>query len=390
MTSLTNREYQLKRIGLIGVILLLAVVGAGAMMSLREQPPKKERVDIDPLVTTMMLELMTANFEVRSQGTVRPRTETVLSAEVSGTIVSISPIFVAGGFFEANETLMRIDPTNYTVVFDQAEALVALRQIEYDGAKKLRSQGYRAESEYASAAASLASARAELVRAQRNLERTYIRLPYAGIVRAKETDLGQFVSAGTRVGVVFSTDYVEVRLPLTDRDLAFVDLPTVIETVASRAAEGPAVTLTAVQKGRPVKWQARIVRTEGVIDEKSRVTYAVARLADPYGLHRDGSVLPVGTFVGAIIQGFAAENIIRIPRVAVRGSKQLLIVDEDNKVELREVNVVRSDSQYSYLQGGAVAGERIIVSPLEAPINGMSVRTSEEGAVPETIIGAAE
>lgn len=380
----------MKRIGLIGGILILAIVGAAVMMSLREQPPKKERVDIDPLVATITLEYMTANFEIRSQGTVRPRTETVLSAEVTGTIISISPKFVAGGVFEKNETLMRIDPTNYSVAVDQAKALVALRQIEYDGAKKLRSQGYRAESEYASAVASLASARAELVRAQRNLERTYIRLPYDGIVRVKETDLGQFVAAGTRMGVVFSTDYAEVRLPLTDRDLAFIDLPTPIEALASGTADGPAVTLTAVQKGRPLEWQAHIVRTEGVVDEKSRMTYAVARLSDPYRRHHDGNILPVGTFVGATIQGSAAENTIRVPRAAVRGSKQLLFVDKDNKIEIRDVDIIRSDSGYSYLQGGAVEGERIVVSALEAPINGMSVRIADGVAEPITETEAAE
>ena len=367
----------MKRIGLIGGILLLAIAGAAMMMSLREQPPKKEQVTITPLVATSTLEYMTANFEIRTQGTVRPRTETVLSAEVSGTIISISPKFVAGGVFEKNETLMRIDPTNYSVAVDQAEALVAQREIEHDGARKLRSQGYRAESEYASAVASLVSARAELVRAKRNFERTYIQLPYAGIVRAKETDLSQFVSIGTRVGVVFSTEDAEVRLPLTDRDLAFIDLPSPVEAFASKDTQGAAVTLTANQKGRPAQWQAEIVRTEGVVDEKSRVTYVVARVSDPYGRHHEGSVLPVGTFVAATIRGSAAENIIRVPRAAVRGSRQLLFVDDDNKIEIRDVDIVRSDGMYSYLQGGATAGERIVVSALEAPINGMAVRTDD-------------
>ena len=118
------------RILLILGIPILAVIAAVAMTGLREKPPEKERVELDPLVDVLVLEARTTNFEVRSQGTVRPRTETVLSAEVSGTISSISPKFVAGGVFQANEVLMRIDPTNYRVALDQAEALVAQRQIE--------------------------------------------------------------------------------------------------------------------------------------------------------------------------------------------------------------------------------------------------------------------
>ena len=153
---------------LIFGILAAAVAVAVFMAQLRPEPPKKEDVELDPLVEVLVLETMTANFEVSSQGTVSPRTETVLSAEVQGTITSISPKFIAGGVFDANEVLMRIDPTNYTVALKQAEALVKQRQIEYDGASKLRSQGYRAEAEYASAVAALATAEAELVRARRS------------------------------------------------------------------------------------------------------------------------------------------------------------------------------------------------------------------------------
>jgi hypothetical protein len=83
--------------------------------------------------------------------------------------------------------------------------------------------------------------------------------------------LGQFVNPGTRLGVVFATDFAEVRLPLTDADLAFVDLPDTSDVTSTGSAEGPAVVLTAIQKGKPVDWAASIVRTEGVVDEKSRV-----------------------------------------------------------------------------------------------------------------------
>ncbi|MGI9248635.1 MAG: efflux RND transporter periplasmic adaptor subunit [Woeseiaceae bacterium] len=365
------------RILLILGIPVLAVIAAIAMSSFRQEPPKNDRIDLDPLVAVIELEAMAANFEVGSQGTVRPRTETILSAEVSGTITSISPKFIAGGVFQPSEVLMRIDPTNYKVAVDQAEALVLQRQIEYDGAKKLKSQGYRAEAEFASAAAALATANAEQVRARRNLERTFIRLPYEGIVRAKEADLGQFVNPGTRLGVTFATDYAEIRLPLTDQDLAFVDLPGASAVTASGTADGPAVTLTAVQKGQPVQWQATIVRTEGVVDEKSRVTYAVARVNDPYQLHSDGSALPMGTFVSASIDGTLVSEIFRVPNSAVRGADRLLFIDEDNTLRIRSVDIIRSDSEYSYLRG-ASEGERIVTSALETPINGMSVRTAGE------------
>lgn len=363
---------------LVGVaILALAVIIAIVMTSMKSPPPKKERVDLDPLVDVIVLEHMTTSFKIHSQGTVRPRTQTVLSSEVSGTIVSISPKFVAGGFFLSGEVLLRIDPTNYEVALEQADALVAQRTIEHEGAKKLRSQGYRAETELASATAALAAAKAERVRAQRNLERTSIRLPYDGIVRAKETDLGQFVSTGTRLGVVFATAYAEIRLPLTDMDLAYIDLPGAGEIAGSGGVDGPAVTLSATQKGRRVEWTAKIVRTEGVVDEKSRMTYAVARVVDPYQLHGDGIPMPVGTFVSATLHGAVAENIIRVPRSVVRGSDELVFVDSEDKLMIRNVDIVRADADYAFISAGAEAGERVVVTVLETAINGLQVRTTE-------------
>lgn len=362
------------RILLILGIPVLAIVAVMLMVSMKPEPPKNDRTELDPIVNVVDLELMTTKFEVQSQGTVRPRTETILSAEVSGTITDISPKFVAGGVFQRDEVLMRIDPTNYTVELTQAEALVKQRQIEYDGASKLREKGYRAESELASAAAALATSKANLVRAQRNLERTYIRLPYEGIVRAKETDLGEFVTTGSRLGVAFATDYAEVRLPLTDLDLAFVELPNAAQLTETGRGDGPAVVLSATQKGARTEWAAKIVRTEGVVDENSRVTYAVAQVSDPYRLHSEGSALPVGTFVAALIGGSTVANVVRVPRGFLRGSDELILVDDDNKLRFRTVNVVRSDADYVYIDDGVVAGERVVATALETPVNGMAVR----------------
>ena len=358
-------------------IILAAVGGSYALSQMKPAPPDKESEKPDPLVEIMQLETTSTSFRIRSQGTVKPRTQTVLSAEISGAIVSISPKFVAGGVFAPDEVLMRIDPTDYSVAVDKAESLVKQRQIEYDGAKKLRSQGYRAESEYASAAAALSSAQAELVRARRNLERTYIRLPYEGMVLTKDSDIGQFVSPGTKLGVVFATDLAEIRLPLTDVDLAFVELPAAADLNPTGAVDGPEVVLTAIRQGQERSWTARIVRSEGVVDERSRVTYAVAQVTDPYQLHGDGVPLPIGTFVAASIEGKAAMDVIRIPRAALRGADQVLVIDDENRIEIRTVNVIRSDERYAYLGGGVSAGERISITVIETPTNGMSVRTAE-------------
>jgi RND family efflux transporter MFP subunit len=375
---------KLIRWALIALIFVAAVGGAGMLAKMKPPPEKKENTDVDLLVQVMPLGTETVNFTVRSQGNVRPRTETVLSAEVSGAIVEISPKFIPGGVFAKNEVLMRIDPTNYRVAVDQAEAVLAQRQIEYDGALKLRKQGYRAEAELASAAAALETAKAELVRARRNLELTAIRLPYEGMVRSKDADLGQYVTAGSRLGVAFATDFAEVRLPLTDQDLAFVDLPSAGQIEKSGAASGPEVILSAVQRGKKQQWTGKIVRSEGVVDENTRVTYAVVRIEDPYRRHVEGgdsTPLPVGTFVSASIAGNSAENVIRVPRSVIRGNGQIVVVNDESRLEIRDVDILRSDAMHAYLSGGVAAGERIAVTSIENPINGMRVRTGDEKQV---------
>jgi RND family efflux transporter MFP subunit len=363
-----------KRVLLIIAIILTAFAIAAGIVILREPPERKATVRQDLLVQYVELQPMNAEFTVRSQGTVRPRIETVLSAEVAGTIVDRSPKWIAGGVFASGEKLLQIDPTNYRVAEEQAQALIRQRQIEFDGAEKLLSQGYRAEAEHASAAAALASAKAELVRARRNLERTSIRLPYDGMVRTREADLGQYVAPGSRLGVVFATDVAEVRLPLTDQDLRFVELPEAGDVRDTGEAEGPAVVLSATQQGELRSWDARIIRTEGVVDESSRVTYAVAVVRDPYQLSGDGLVLPIGTFVQASIKGRRVDDLFRIPRTSLKGASEVLLV-EDGLVKIQPVQVVRTDGNFAYISGGIAAGDRLIITAVESPVNGMPVRS---------------
>ncbi len=369
-----------KRALLIVGIFVAAIGGAGVLTQLKPPPEREDTAVVYPLVEVLALVAGDQQFSIASQGTVRPRTETILSAEISGAIMEISPKFVAGGVFSAGETLLGIDPTNYEVAVNRAEATLVQRQIEFDGAEKLRSQGYRAESEYASAAAALAAAEAELVNARRNLERTRISLPYDGMVRSKDADLGQYVNPGTRLGITFSTDVAEVRLPMNDQDLAFVNLPSADDIRKSGAHDGPHVELSAVQQGKSRTWQARIVRTEGVVDEQNRVTYAVARVEDPYRLSGSAdheTALPMGTFVAATVEGGTVNDIVRVPRIALRANNQVMFVDEDNRIRMENVDVIRADAEYAYLYASSLPAHRISMTVIELAINGMVVRTTD-------------
>jgi len=384
-------QVKTKRRLFIALILTSSIAGMLVLKNMRPEPHKKPVEDSSTLIEVLNLIPSNVTFEINSQGTVKPRTQTVLSAEISGQIIHISEKFIAGGIFKKNEILMKIDPTDYQVAVDQTEAFYQQRQIEFNGAKSLRSQGYRAESELASAKAALSAAKASLVIAKKNLDKTNIRLPYDGMVISKDSDLGQYVSPGNRLGTTFAIDKAEIRLPLTDQDLAFINLPDAADIAETGSFDGPLVSLSAIQKGKYHEWNAHIIRTEGIVDEKSRVTYAVAQIDDPYNLLKAGSdsenrsPLPIGSFVRATIQGHNFAAIFKIPRTAIRGKNELMFIDADNKLQIREVDIVRADNQFAYLLEGIKEGDRISITAIESPVNGMNVRTQSDSAKQENI-----
>lgn len=372
----------LKRILLVAAILLLSFVIAVLLVMIQQIPEPTPPEEVIPLVDVLDLAPSRIRFEVASQGTAQAAVQTQISAEVGGTIVSMSDKFVVGGAFKANETLLQIDPTLYRAALDQAEATLRQRQIEYDGIKRLDAKNYRSKVDMATAEAALATAQAGLVRAKNDLDKTRIRLPYDGIVQTRQADIGQFVSPGVALGSVFGSDRVEVRLPLGQNDLRFVELP---EAGNDNPDLTVPVSLTGRYRGRQTQWQGRIVRTEATVDPNNRVTYAVAEVLDPYRRKADTAhamPLPVGTFVGAGVPGRYIDNVLAIPRSAIGGNGQLVFVDSENQLQLRTVDIIRTDANMAYVDAQQVAERRLVVTTLEAPVNGQSVRIADDAQSP--------
>jgi RND family efflux transporter MFP subunit len=374
-------------------ILLVAVVVTYGLVATKPAPPKKDTPVSEPLVEVEPARPFAGEFLLIAQGSVAPRTQTTLVSEVNGAVVEVADQFNVGGFFRKGDLLLRIDPKDYQAALSRAQAQVANRQAllaqeqaRADQARKdwdnLRRPGEPSDlvlrvPYVAEAQANLRSAQADLQQAQTNLSRTTIRAPYDGMLREKQVDVGRYVSTGTAVALLYAVDRAEVRLPLTEHDMSFVDLPE-----PGADAEGVALTLSADVGGERLSWPARMVRSENVIDERSRVVYAVAAVEDPYGVLgiRQGPPLPFGTFVDAQIPASIGHQVVGVPRHAVRGSNQLMTVDAEGRLRLREIAVVRSDTQHAFIDGGIEPGERVIVSTLEAPVDGMAVRVREDVA----------
>lgn len=374
---------------------ILLVVGLIAFQG-TQRAERKDDTQKAVLVETIKAEVTSLNFMVNSQGTVRPRTETTLVSEVAGKIVSVNPVFVAGGFFHEGEVLLQIDPSDYETGLKRAEANLASMKARLadetarsqQALKDWQNMGKTGEPsdlvlrkpQLADAKANVSAAEADVQKARRDLERTRITVPYDGLVRQKAVDIGQYVTPGTRLGVTFAIDTAEVRLPLTHKDLNYLDLPS--ETEAKNEHKPfPPVTLSAEHAGKTNKWQARIIRTEGVVDEVSRVIYAVAQVVDPYGVlgQSQQAELKIGTFVNAEIQGLPAENVVVLPRYVLRPDNTIPVANADNELEILAVEVLRAEPKKVYLSHGITGGTRVVTTTLDAPVPGtkLAIRESQ-------------
>ncbi len=380
-------------------VLVAAAIGAVTMILLKPEVETR-RPDIrPPIVRVATVEIADVPLVVESQGTVSPRTQSQLVPEVSGRAIWVSPSLVSGGFFEAGETLLKIDPHDYRQFVVTAEAEVARAKLRLEqeraeavlAAKEWQDLGEGGEADpltlrqpqLVDARAALAAAEANVEKRRRDLDRTQLRAPYAGRVRQENVDLGQFVSTGSPLATIYAIDKAEIRLPLPDNELAYLELPLVYRG-QQREQLGPEVVLRANFAGEDYEWQGRIVRTEGEIDRTSRMVHAVAEVTNPYRRTEDRRRPPlaVGMFVEAEIQGIVAENVVVLPRAALRNDGRVLVVDSSNRLRFREVDVFRQTKQEVIIRSGLESGEKVLLSPLGAVTDGMEVRiASDDGTL---------
>ena len=393
------------------ILIIGSIIVVIALVTFQKSQSAERKTDAEKavLVDTIEAEVVSLNFSVNSQGSVRPRTQTTLVSEVSGKIVSVAPEFVAGGFFHKGDVLLQIDPSDYEAGLKRAEAALASRKAKLadetarsqQALKDWKNMGRQGQPsdlalrkpQMADARANVSAAEADVQKARRDLERTRITVPYDGLVRQKAVDIGQYVAPGTPLGVTFAVDTAEIRLPLTNNDLHYLDLPSETE-VKNRDKSFPPVTLSAENGGGISQWQARIIRTEGVVDETSRVIYAVAQVVDPYGVlgQSHQQELKIGTFVNAEIQGLPAENVVVLPRYVLRADHTVLIANEDNELEIIPVKVLRAEPKKVYLSQGIKGGTRVVITTLDAPVPGtrLAIRGLEEPMVPEPSEGSEQ
>lgn len=383
------------------LILVVCWFGYSFLLKTKPEPPTLPQMKVAKVVEAIRLKPTDYKVVVETFGTVQPRTQSTLIPEVSGRVIEISESLREGGFFEAGDVLLKIDPVDYeagvTIAageLAQAEAMLSEEQARAEQAAEDWKRLGRAsepsdlvlrEPQLAEATARRASAEAKLAQARKDLERTTIRAPYVGIVREKSVDVGQYVSPGNVLARIYAIDYAEIRLPLKTEQLAFIDIPEKYRGDKDvTLADGPSVTLRASFGGKEATWEGQVMRPAEV--ETATYSYfVVAQVKDPYA-RRDDDVPPLksGMFVSAEIMGKTLEDVFVIPASAVREDREVLIIGEGNILQIREVHIVwkgegKESEDLVVVDSGLSEGDVLCLTPLGFRAVGTAVVPHIEG-----------
>jgi RND family efflux transporter MFP subunit len=321
-------------------------------------------------------------------GTVVPSREVILKSRVSGEIIEIHPEFTEGGFLKKDMKILQIDPKDYELALARkqsavtdAEYALKLELGHQTVAKRewdLLNQGKPAqdmEKELAlrqphlnKARADLSAAEAELKAAMLDLERTHVVSPFNAMVRSKSVDLGSQITPQEPLAELVGTDAYRIQVSLPVDRLEWIDVPVQVGDPGSKAR---------IVYGQGHECIGTVVRLMGDLATEGRMARVLVEVADPLGLkasNKDRSPLLIGEYVRVEIQGRKLDSVFQIPRAALRDQSNVWVAGENQTLEIRNVRPIWRAADIVLLKDGLKSGERLIVSDLPAPVQGMPVR----------------
>ncbi|RTZ91490.1 MAG: hypothetical protein DSY91_04970 [Deltaproteobacteria bacterium] len=356
-------------------LIIVAVVAVTLFVKFKKVPHRKRVRYEGPLVSVEVAHRVKKPIEIIGFGTVKPEHTLDLVPQVSGKVMTISPNFIDGGFVKKGEVLVQIERADFEIALKRAEAALLAKDVNY---KKALKQAHIAKKEWEdilgvlesknvvpnaltlylpqlkAAKSAYDAAVADVRLAKLNLERTTLKAPYDARVLRRLTDLGQFVSKGKVLGTLFSTDVADVVVPLHPQDVAWLKVPAQAVVVSTL-------------RGKAIRYPARLVRTEGQIDPKSRMLHAVVQVKQPY---KFTPPLENGDFVTARIKGKEGEG-VWISAKAERDGK--VWIARDGKLRVRKVQVLYRKKETVFVTG-LEDGDAVITTSLFAVTDGMKIR----------------
>ncbi len=380
-------------IGILLGCIMVAVFLIRTPTQLEEASP--EIIPVTVRVAEVQVE--SVDLIVESQGKAQASRTASLSAPVAGPVEWISPALEAGGYVEANQVVIQLESSDFETAMARSRAAMEQAAAESNHAsaelariEEVASRGLASDSQLQDARrqadvtrARLADAEASFRQAELDFDRTQIRAPFNAVVASRDVELGQYVNRAQAVAVLFGSEEVEVRVPLAIRQLGYLDIPLGVRGELNEDT-APVATLTGFYGGEEHQWQGQMVRTEAAIDANSNTVQSIIRvqqpnpMADSHAWASSKIPLPIGLFVRAEIQGKQVDDLIALPRSVIRNNNQVLVVDAENKMYFRDVEIFRLEEERVLISGGLLPGELICISPIQAVVNGMSVQPVRE------------
>ena len=384
---------------LLAAAILIGSIGAAGLL-IAQRPklslrPPDARI---PGALTAPVQAGVGPIPVRGFGTVRPREEVDVAAEVGGRVVWVAPAFVRGGRVGRGDVLFRLDDADHRHRIARAEAQIAEQQVELlraeEEARIARSEYERFRSrtnappaeeagplalwepQIAAARAGVERARIALEEARLGLSRTEVRAPFTGLVRTESIGAGQFVEAGRAVGRIYGSDVFEVVVPLADAEAALV--PGLWAAGTGGADRRIAAAITIDYGGSQFTWDGHVDRVDPTLDERTLAVDVIVHVADPLAAGANSPPLQVGRLVEVQFAGATAAEHFTVRRAALRPGDEVWVVRDDS-LRIVPVRVVQADDEVVHVTGGLRAGEPAVVDGIEVAVDGMAVQSAAAG-----------
>ncbi len=393
----TRRGFKIFVRGLICLVILFAGI-TGALYIFKTSPKagKKPPSKKVPLVQVEKVFPSLETVVIRAMGTVIPSRQVLLKSRVSGEVIETHPEFIEGGLIKKGAMVLQLDPEDYELAVTQKKSQVvhAQYQLELELGQqevaerewKLLNQGRSVDEEDADLAlrkphlekakADLAAAQAELSRALLDLSRATIVAPFNAIVREKNVEVGSQVSAQEQLADLVCTDsyWIRVAVPL-DR-LRWINIPLKKGTRGSRVR-----LLCSNSQSSACARTGTVIKILSDLETEGRMARLLVSVSDPLCLKEENircSPMLIGDYIRVEIQGPEIENVYRIPRTALRDNSKIWVAAQDGKLHIREVTTIWRDIETVLVRDGLNPGERLIISDLQSPVEGMSIRLSDD------------
>ena len=370
---------------IIGITILTATILLIVFMVKSKKRPSftQEQESPELKLITEAISPVQDNIIITANGNVNAKWQTEIKSEVNGPIIYVSDNLLVGASFNKDDVLLKIEPINYRSQLSRQKANLAQAQ-ENLMEEEVRSQralkdweslnSNKTANDYTlrkpqlnTAKMNIKAAKSDLRVAENNLSKTIIRAPYDGFVISRMVDLGETIQVGSQLAEVFSSEDLELMLPLENNQIEMI--------LASEDKNIKAYDIRNPEKF----WIAKFSRVDQLIDQKSRWRNLFLTINQA---NNPNKTLPIkGSFLQAEITLDLDTKFVRIDEKSLSIQGEIWTVDSDNLLEKAKPTIAfrNNGSIFLYPEINVNYPIKIVSTPSSTLLEGMKVSQQEFG-----------